>query len=84
LGQYDFNCSSVYALFWNLIRRRLPMEILADLKRFVEKIENTQAEKSVTMNANQTTTYWGMPLQQSAASGLETTTKDKRFNGTQF
>ncbi|KAA8892671.1 hypothetical protein FN846DRAFT_788964, partial [Sphaerosporella brunnea] len=84
LQQYDFNYSSVYALFWNMIRRRLPEEILADLKKFVEKIENAQAEKFTTMNANQTTTYWEMPLQQSAASGLETTTKDKRFNGTQF
>jgi hypothetical protein len=100
LRQYDFNCSSVYALFWNMIRRRLPEEILVDLKKFVEKIENTQAEKSTTkfvekienaqaeksttMNANRTTAYWGMPLQQSAASGSGTTTKDKRFNGTQF
>ncbi|KAA8895329.1 hypothetical protein FN846DRAFT_758948, partial [Sphaerosporella brunnea] len=81
LRQYDFNCSSVYALFWNMIRRRLPEEILADLKTFVEKIENAQVEKSTTMNENRTTAYWGIPLQQ---SGSGTTTKDKRFNGTQF
>jgi hypothetical protein len=82
LRQYDFNCSSVYALFWNMIRRRLPEEILADLKKFVEKIGN--AEKPTTMNAHQTTAFWGMPLRQPAASGSATTTKDQRFNGTQF
>jgi hypothetical protein len=57
--EYDFDCSSAYALLWNMIRKRLPEEILVDLKTFVEKSGDVA---KFTMNARGSSVHWGMTL----------------------
>jgi hypothetical protein len=59
LQEYDFECSSAYGLLWSMARTRLPREIIGDLKRFVDK---TGDVAKFTMDANRSTTFWGMSL----------------------
>ena len=37
LREFDFNCSSVFALMWNMMQRQLPTEVLDALKDFSTK-----------------------------------------------